>query len=89
MASFSAEDQAIRMVCARDFHQSLWLPETAEHSKLRVTFATTTNFDDVSLPAILFIGPMFSTRWNALHFDSLARKCDVRVICVDRCARDL
>ncbi|KAF2866832.1 hypothetical protein BDV95DRAFT_199452 [Massariosphaeria phaeospora] len=80
----SSEDRAIRMVCAKHFHQALWLPETTDHPKLKVTYSTTTNFDDVSLPVILFIGPMFGTRWYSLHFDKLARDCGARVICVDR-----
>ncbi|RMZ90315.1 hypothetical protein DV736_g2464, partial [Chaetothyriales sp. CBS 134916] len=84
MTSISPEDQAIRIICMKHFHQSLWLPGTANHSKLKVTYSTTTNFDNVSIPAILFIGPMFGTRWNSLHFDKLARDCGVRVICVDR-----
>ncbi|EXJ79584.1 hypothetical protein A1O3_07863 [Capronia epimyces CBS 606.96] len=84
MTSLSPEDQAIRLTCATHFHQALWLPQTANRAKLRVTYSTTTNFDNVSLPAILFIGPMFGTRWMALHFDKLARDCGVRVICVDR-----
>jgi hypothetical protein len=88
MPSFSSEDQAIRTVCAKHFHQALWLPGTAAHSKLRVTYSTTTNFDNVSLPVILFIGPMFGTRWLLLNFDKLAKDCGVRVICVDRYARN-
>jgi hypothetical protein len=82
----AAEDQAIRTVCGKNVHQVLWLPETAQHPKLRVTYSTTTNFDNVNLPAILFIGPMFGTRWEVLLFDKLARDCGVRVICVDRYA---
>ncbi|TKA67243.1 hypothetical protein B0A49_12378 [Cryomyces minteri] len=84
MTSSSPKDQAIRAICTKHFHQALWLPGTANHSKLKVTYSTTTNFDNVSLPAILFIGPMFGTRWSSLHFDKLARDCGVRVICVDR-----
>ena len=88
MTSFSSEEEAIRTICTKHFHQALWLPETANHSKLRVTYSTTTNFDNISLPAVLFIGPMFGTRWMALHFDKLARDCGARAICVDRYASD-
>ncbi|KAK4985320.1 hypothetical protein LTR50_006040 [Elasticomyces elasticus] len=84
MASFSPEDQAIRKTCTKHFHQALWLAGTASYPKLKVTYSTTTNFDNVSLPAILFIGPMLGTRWYALHFDKLATDCGVRIICVDR-----
>ena len=89
MSSTSAVEQAMRILCTEHFHQVLWLPETADHPRLRVTFSTTTNFDKVNLQAILFIGPLFSTRWNALHFDKLARESGVRVICVDRYAREI
>ncbi|KAF2147799.1 hypothetical protein K461DRAFT_248700, partial [Myriangium duriaei CBS 260.36] len=82
--SLSPEDRAIRAICTKNFHQALWLPETADHPKLKVTYSTTTNFDDVDLPAVLFIGPMFGTRWSSLHFDKLARDSGVRLICVDR-----
>jgi hypothetical protein len=84
MTSLSPEDEAIRIICADNFHQSLWLPETANHPKLKVTYSTTTNFDDLSLPVVLFVGPIFSTRWFSLHFDKLARECGLKVICVDR-----
>ncbi|KAM3079594.1 hypothetical protein ACMFMG_006009 [Clarireedia jacksonii] len=84
MPSPSSEDQAISIICAKNFHQALWLEGTATHPKLRVTYSTTTNFGNVGLPVILFIGPMFGTRWISLHFDKLAKDCGVRVICVDR-----
>lgn len=78
------EEQAIQTLCAKHLHRALWLPETADHPKLRVTYATTSNFDDASLPAILFIGPLFSSRWSALDFGKLASDCGVRLICTDR-----
>ena len=82
--SSSPTDQAVRTLCSKYFHRALWLPETAEHPKLRVTYSTTTNFDDASLPVILFIGPMFGSRWNAVDSDKLARDCGVCLICTDR-----
>jgi hypothetical protein len=84
MADLSSEDRAIRVICTKGFHQALWLPETVHHPKLKVTFSTTTNFDNIDLPVILFVGPMFGTRYNSLHFDRLARDSSVRLICVDR-----
>ncbi|KIW16904.1 hypothetical protein PV08_04094 [Exophiala spinifera] len=86
MVSSGDEDQAIGLICKNCFHQSLWLPQTAEHPRLRVTYSTTTNFDNVSLslPVILFIGPMFGSRWDALHFNKLANDSGVRAIFVDR-----
>lgn len=90
MASYSSpENQAIRTVCGRNFHQTLWLPETATHQKLRVTYATTTNFDNVSLPVILYISQMYATRWGAVFCDRRARRYGVRVICVDRYVSNL
>ncbi|PSK46024.1 hypothetical protein B9Z65_4992 [Elsinoe australis] len=83
-ASSSSQDQAIAIVSTGCFHKALWIPHTPDHPQLRVTYATTTNFDSVSLPVILFISPMFGLRWSALHFDKLARECGVRIICVDR-----
>lgn len=87
MASSTPEDRAIRKICSKNFHQALWLPQTADHAELRVTYSTTTNFDNVSLPVVLFIGPMFGPRYLALHLDKLAGDCGVRMICVDRYAR--
>jgi hypothetical protein len=52
-----------------------------------VTYATTSNFDDVSLPAILFIGPLFNSRYLVLEIDKLARDCGVRVIIPERYVR--
>ncbi|KAK6379877.1 hypothetical protein LTS17_005951 [Exophiala oligosperma] len=80
----SSEDQAIGLICKKCFHRALWLPQTANHPRLRVTYSTTTNFDNVSLPVIFFIPPMFGCRWNALHFNKLANDSGVRVIFVDR-----
>lgn len=83
----SPKDRAICKLCAKNFHRVLWLPETNAHAKLRVTYSTTSNFDDTSIPAILFIGPMFCSRWHALDFDKLAQDCGVRLICTDRFVR--
>jgi hypothetical protein len=77
-------DEAIKIVCDKHFHQSFWLPSTSQHDRLRVTYATTTNFEDESLPVILFCGPMFGSRWNAQDFDYFIRKHGVRIIFVDR-----
>ncbi|GAB1735066.1 hypothetical protein NU219Hw_g134t1 [Hortaea werneckii] len=77
-------DEAIAVVCRANFHRVLWLPETPAHGKLRVTYSTTSNFDNADLAAILFCGPMFGNRWNALMIDRMASAHDVRVICADR-----
>jgi len=80
----STRDRALETLSAGHLHQSLWLPQTTEHPRLRVTYATTSNFDDVSLPAILFIGPLFNSRYLVLEIDKLARDCGVRVIIPER-----
>ena len=82
--SVSTRDVALERVSAGHLHQSLWLPETQDHPRLRVTFATTSNFDDETLPAILFIPPMFGSRWFVLEMDKLARDSGVRVVFPDR-----
>lgn len=83
-ASVSARDNALARVSAGHLHQCLWLPETQNHPRLRVTFATTSNFENESLPAILFIPPMFGSRWFVLEMDKLARDSGVRVVFPDR-----
>ncbi|GAM89996.1 hypothetical protein ANO11243_080360 [Dothideomycetidae sp. 11243] len=84
MTALSSTDQAIQTICAKELHQALWLPETALHPRLRVTYSTTINFHDTTLPVILFIGPMFGTRYVSLQAGKLARECGVRLICIDR-----
>lgn len=84
MTSESSEDVANRILCQSCFHQSLYLPATSSHPRLRVTFSTSTNFSDTSLPVILFITPLFGTRWCGASFDHLACTTGVRVIVVDR-----
>lgn len=78
------QGKAIRILAQRNFHQHIWLPESTTHKKLRVTFATTSNFDDQTLPAFLFVGPMFGSRYLAVVFDKLARETGIRGIAVDR-----
>jgi len=82
--SASARDNALARVSAGHLHQCLWLPETQDHPRLRVTFATTSNFDDETLPVILFIPPMFGSRWIVLEMDKLARDSGVRVVFPER-----
>jgi hypothetical protein len=56
-------DEALKVVCAKRTHQAFWLLATEAHERLRVTYSTTSNLDDDSLPAALLIGPMFGGRW--------------------------
>lgn len=77
-------DKAINILCAKHFHRAITLDVTNSHERLRVTFSTTSNFDNTSLPTVLFIGPMFCSRWHAVDLDTLASEYGVRVICSDR-----
>ena len=77
-------DEAIKRVCAKHYHRTLFLSQTANHPRLRVTYSTTGNFEDDSLPAVLFCGPMAGSRWNTILMDNLATTTGVRVICLDR-----
>lgn len=43
MVALTAEDLAISITCTKHFHQALWLVETADHSKLRVTIRRRTS----------------------------------------------
>lgn len=81
-------DEACAIVCAKNLHQCLWLPATDSHERLRVTYSTTKNFADTTLPAVLFCAPMFATRAVALDVDKLTTECGVRVIFVDRSVLD-
>lgn len=54
-----ATAEAIERLCARHLHQHFWVPanEALGHGRLRVTYATTSNFADDGLPAVLFCHP--------------------------------
>ena len=58
----SARDHAIQLLAPWHLHRCLWLPQNESHDTLRVTFAVTSNFEDESLPAVLYIGPVSSAR---------------------------
>jgi hypothetical protein len=66
------------------FHQSIHLPASPEHDRLRVTFATTTNFDASELPVVLFCHPMGAARYLIYMFEEVAKKEGVRVLIIDR-----
>lgn len=82
----AATAEAIQTLCAKHLHQCFWLPanERLNHGKLRVTYSTTSNFEDQSLPVALFHHPMFGGRYTLLAFDRLAREKGVRIIAPDR-----
>ena len=85
--SASPTDEAIKYVCPRHLHQVLWLSENDSHGKLRVTFSTTSNFSDPSLPVIFVCPPMFGSRWMVVDLEHLAISSDVRVVSLDRYRR--
>jgi predicted dienelactone hydrolase len=66
------------------FHQSLYLPASSSHERLRVTFATTTNFKQKELPVVLFCHPMGTARHLIYRFEEVAKKEGIRVLIVDR-----
>jgi hypothetical protein len=67
------------------FHRSLYLPVSSEqHERLRVTFATTTNFGMTELPVVLFCHTMGAARYLIFEFEEVAKKEGVRVLIIDR-----
>ncbi|PIB01512.1 hypothetical protein CB0940_00985 [Cercospora beticola] len=80
----SSLDSAIRLLADRKYHQCFRLAATDKHEELRVTFATSTNFDDNVLPVVLFVGPMFGSRYFCTDYNKLAISSKIRFICVDR-----
>ncbi|THV98063.1 hypothetical protein D6D26_06481, partial [Aureobasidium pullulans] len=78
----SAKDDAIAFASQKCFHQSITIGPTSAHQKLRVSFATTSGFDDEGkngLETILFCGGMGASRLLLYRFDALAKKEGVRV----------
>lgn len=90
MAISSSTDSAVEAAafCSHGcFHQSIWLPATTLHQKLRVTFATTRNFNAENasqLPTALFCLPMGASRLLIYHLDHAAHKAGVKLIVIDR-----
>ncbi|THY13804.1 hypothetical protein D6D01_08267 [Aureobasidium pullulans] len=85
----SAKDDAIAFASQKCFHQSITIAPTSAHQKLRVSFATTSNFDDDGedrngLETILFCGGMGASRLLLYRVDALAKKEGVRVMFIDR-----
>ncbi|KEQ78591.1 hypothetical protein M438DRAFT_350338 [Aureobasidium pullulans EXF-150] len=83
----SAKDDAIAFASQKCFHQSITIDPTSAHQKLRVSFATTSGFDDDGkndLETILICGGMGASRLLLYRLDALAKKEGVRVIFIDR-----
>lgn len=80
----TALDTAITFCSNASFHQSIYLPASSSHPKFRVTFSTSTNFRDESLPVVLFCHPMGAARYLIYGFDEMAKREGVRVVIVDR-----
>jgi predicted dienelactone hydrolase len=66
------------------FHRNLHLPASLDHGRLRVTYATTTNFGDKRLPVVLFCHPMGAARYLIYGFEEMAKREGVRVLIIDR-----
>ncbi|KAI4740458.1 hypothetical protein E4T50_09105 [Aureobasidium sp. EXF-12298] len=80
----TASDDAITFCSNLHFHQSIYIPASTSHPKLRVTFSTTTNSNDENLPVVLFCHPMGAARYMIYGFENLAKKVGVRVVIIDR-----
>ncbi|KAI4756888.1 hypothetical protein E4T52_09051 [Aureobasidium sp. EXF-3400] len=83
-ATPSPLDIATSFCSTINFHRSLHLPASPDHKRLRVTYATTTNFGDKQLPVVLFCHPMGAARYLIFGFEEVARKDGVRVLIIDR-----
>lgn len=77
-------DKATTFCSNINFHRSLHLPATSTHERLRVTYATTTNFENAELPVVLFCHPMGAARYLIFGFEEVAKREGVRVVIVDR-----
>lgn len=77
-------DNAITFCSNIYYHRSLHIPASSSHGKLRVTYATTTNFENAELPVVLFCHPMGAARYLIFGFEEAARREGVRVVIVDR-----
>lgn len=84
--SLAATNEALEILCAKHLHQCFWIPANDQlgHGRLRVTYSTTSNFEDETLPVVLFFHPMFGGRYSVAAFDHLAREKGVRVVAPDR-----
>lgn len=82
---------ALERVSALRFHQSFALPGTDTHGRLRVTFAIVgppigndSDKDPNDVPTILWCGPAYGVRWQAITWNHLAETMGVRFLVVDR-----
>ncbi|GAB7349372.1 hypothetical protein MBLNU459_g8498t1 [Dothideomycetes sp. NU459] len=81
----SAKERAAEFTRNSCFHRSFTIPQTAARGPLHVTYATTTNFDtNRDAQTVLWVGPMFATRFGCFDFNHVAEKSGVRFITVDR-----
>ena len=91
----SHKDAALAFASRKCFHQSIRLPSVGSlrGNSLRVSFATTSNFDHGDerdggsggeLQTILFCGGMGASRLMVYRLDALARRKGVRVVFIDR-----
>ena len=87
MLAAQSSDEASTFCSHRCFHQALWLPATAHHTRLRVTFATTRNFEASNaseLPTVLLCLPMGASRLLVYDLDHIAQEAGVKLLLIDR-----
>lgn len=88
MSTLSKEDQAIEMMAPRKFHRLFTAPATDKRGLLKVTYSIggvdvdEKGADDV--PTILWVGPMFATRYQAVFLNWIAETEGVRMVFIDR-----
>lgn len=88
--SSSPSDYALTLSANRCFHQWTTFIAPDDGKQLKVSFSTTSNFDDDGaerLPTIFIHAPMVASRYFLVWYDYLARKKGVRLILMDRCVR--
>lgn len=79
----SSQIEARERLAPIKFHQIFTVPATANHSKLKVSYAIAGPLDE-NAPTILFVAGMLAVRWLAVFFDHVAMKEGVRILLIDR-----
>ena len=100
LSKLSPTDYALTHAANRCFHQWTTYPSPdsepagertqpgeRRRTQLRVSFATTSNFNDPGaddMPTLFIHGPMVASRYFLAGYDYLAREVGVRVVLMDR-----
>jgi hypothetical protein len=80
----SLENQAIDIMAPEKFHRTLVIPASGNRGPLTVTYAIAGPEAGEDIPTILFCCGMLATRLLAQHFNWMAEKQGVRMLCIDR-----